>query len=606
VRLLKELYGVTLPDPSLDYCLNQLKKFCTELVEENVSHPWRTVIVSLSARARMSIAHSLFLFRKVIPQEKPRVEDYCSRMAEDQPKPDPEFQHFAVELTRRIFGCGWDSAYCRIASTSSLSVSSCSERSRSEGGGRGLMVQDRMLRAEFCSYVMTSCKSLTRGVSRVNVVESGGKWRTISIPPSIDGALRPLHKAMYAHLSRFEWLLRGDAKANRFKDFHRVPGEIFISGDYESATDHLNSHLQLAILNELLDSSWRVPEGVKDHVRSLYSEPVLEYGGVTYVKRRGQLMGDLTSFPLLCLINYITFRYCIRRKVPVRINGDDIVFRATPEEAASWERGVAKGGLKLSQGKTMRNSRFFTLNSALFEGLGNKDRRVGAAGVGFVRARAIWPGSSVAESTLSLSDRFHSVAPSMGRQRARVVREFFLRQNEKFVHASRRSITRGLGLSVDREMLHSLGMWHRELFYLEQPVERPLPVLVSGGVPEGFVQVQASKIGPDLARQGEDRFKSALLHLAWTEPYDPKNFNDDAIFRRIREGASPYGINHFKGIGKVRRMLRCSRRTLWKWVYLRCNESLFGRERSQRGKCVWVSQDMLCSIRQYVNFVKPV
>jgi hypothetical protein len=172
---------------------------------------------------------------------------------------------------------------------------------------------------------------------------------------------------MYSHLSQFQWLLRGDAKSVRFKDFTPVEGEIFVSGDYENATDNLNAELQLAILDELLSRSYTVPTGVREHAMSIYNS-ALVCDGLTdpVIQRRGQLMGQLTSFPLLCLVNYITFRYSIRRPVPVRINGDDIVFRATPEEVTLWERNVAKGGLTLSLGKTLKHSRAFTLNSTPF------------------------------------------------------------------------------------------------------------------------------------------------------------------------------------------------------------------------------------------------
>jgi hypothetical protein len=37
---------------------------------------------------------------------------------------------------------------------------------------------------------------------------------------------------MYDHLSRFPWLLRGDAKTRKFREFVHVPGEVFVSGDY--------------------------------------------------------------------------------------------------------------------------------------------------------------------------------------------------------------------------------------------------------------------------------------------------------------------------------------------------------------------------------------
>lgn len=604
--MLEEIYGVSLPYPTLVTDLNQLNKFCSGLIEKDGTHLWKTVVSSLSARSRMGLAHSLFLFRKVIPKKKPDVQAYLNTMAEAQPHPDPHFLDFARKETGRLFRSGWDRKYCRKACTSVLSTSSCAEEGRKTGGGRGITAQSKWLRSEFCSYVMTSARCLPRRASKVCIVETGGKWRTISIAPRVDRALSAFHDTMYDHLSQFKWLLRGDAKSSKFKDFFRVDGEIFTSGDYENATDNLNLILQRAILDELLSSSVNIPEGIKEHAQSLYSPSLLEYSGTLYARRRGQLMGDLTSFPLLCLVNYITFRYSTRRldpfrRIPVRVNGDDIVFRSSPAVSEKWESDVAKGGLTLSKGKTLKDPRFFTLNSCLFEGGRSKAR-----GVGFVRPRAIWSSTSLAEQVLSLNSRFYSSSVSMGGDKKRLVRQFFLRQNEKAVHASRRSITRGLGLCADREMLHCLGMWHRELFYLEPVIERPLPSLVKGGVPDGYVQVNKSWLSPEMLTEATTRFYSALTSFAWTEPYDPKTQDDDALFAAIREGCSPYGINHFTRLHVVRRMLRLTRREMWQWVYIRRNESVFGRVRPEKAKRVWVHEDMLGSLRQHVFFVKPI
>jgi len=607
IGLIEDLYGVDLPHPNFRGDLSELKKFCTGLVECHSDHPWKAIVSSLSARSRAGIAHSLFLFRKVIPQEKPNEVLYVRRMAQAQAPPARDFLNFARNLTRRIFRPGWDvKFYGGYCTSSVLSTSSCSETSRKDGGCRGLEVQSRWLRSEFCSYVITGATRLQRCASRIGVIESGGKWRTVSIPPRVDAGLRPLHSSMYSHLSRFKWLLRGDAKADKFKSFSRVAGEIFVSGDYESATDNLNSVLQCAILDELLDNSFLVPEGVKSHARSLYETPLLSCKEGTFVQRRGQLMGNLTSFPLLCLVNYITFRYSTRfvdplRRIPVRINGDDIVFRTTPTVARQWESDVAKGGLVLSIGKTMKNSRFFTLNSALFEGLSNKSRAVG-----FVRPRSCWSAGSASEQVFSLRSRYYAFSSGMGGKRTSVAREFFIAQNERTVHLSRRSLSRGLEMKVDQGLLRRRGLWHRELYYLEQDVEQPLPLLEKGGVPEGFVQVSASRVSVDMATEGRNRFNAALYAQCWNEPYDPKSSSEDVRLAAVREGCSPYGINHIKGLAKIRQMLRLSRNKLWKWVFLRSNESVFGRVRWSRPKRVWVSLDMLSGLRQHVDFVKAI
>jgi ABC-type phosphate/phosphonate transport system permease subunit len=40
-------------------------------------------------------------------------------------------------------------------------------------------------------------------------------------------------------------------------------GELFVSGNYESATDNLNSEIQTEILRLVLEQTRSVPEGIK-------------------------------------------------------------------------------------------------------------------------------------------------------------------------------------------------------------------------------------------------------------------------------------------------------------------------------------------------------
>lgn len=81
-------------------------------------------------------------------------------------------------------------------------------------------------------------------------------------------------------------------------------------------------------------------------------------------------MGSLLSFPLLCLQNYIAFRFFVsEEECPddhVRINGDDIVYRAKRHIIERWMGGVASLGLELSSGKTFLDGNFFSLNSTYF------------------------------------------------------------------------------------------------------------------------------------------------------------------------------------------------------------------------------------------------
>lgn len=531
------------------------------------------------------------------------MDEYVEGLGRPQGPPDESFLDFARRMTRHLFREGWDRTYQDACLTSSLPLTSCSEAGRKDGGCRGWSAEERMNRAEFCEYVLKAVVPKQRGVSRVQAIETGGKWRIVSIPPRVDNCLRPLHKAMYSHLSRFSWCLRGDAKANRFKDFSPVEGEVFVSGDYESATDNLNSDLQVAIMEELLNRASTVPRGIAEHAIQTYRSALVYGSGPgrrTVVQARGQLMGQLTSFPMLCLVNYITFRYSIRRPVPVRINGDDIVFRATPDEFARWERNVAKGGLKLSVGKTMVHSRAFTLNSTPFWACAS-----GARLVGFIRPKALFPQGSQSDRLVSLNGRFYSACAGFGGSRKSVVRRAFVLLNQNSIHLGRRSLTRGYGLAVDRGMLHDVGMWHRELFYLEQVDEPRLPLLDKGGLPKGWAQIPRSWFASrDEIDDWERQWMAECVWHAWFGQFQPSDFSEDNYLASVREGCLPYGLGSL-GSARVRRMLGLTRRAMWDWVNRRRNESVFGLVRRDRGKGVWVSVDRLPP-RAPVVFVKSM
>jgi len=594
VDALNRLYNLSLAVPQVKD-LSELSKFCLGLVEKDKTHLWWREVRCASVRSRFGISHSLFLFRKVIPKEKPLVSDYVDKLAVAQDRPDEDFIAFARSLTSRLFRPGWDRVYQDSCLTSSLPLTSCAETGRRGGGCRGLWRDEWESRAEFCEYVLKSSVAASRGVSRVKAIETGGKWRIISIPPRVDNALRPLHKAIYSHLSQCPWLLRGDAKAGRFKDFTPVEGEVFVSGDYESATDNLNSVLQLEILDVLLSHAYTVPQGIVEHVKQIYHSALDDGSGRVVLQQRGQLMGQLTSFPLLCLINYITFRYCVRRPVPVRINGDDIVFRATPAEVARWERGVAKGGLTLSKGKTLIHRRGFTLNSTPFWACPG-----GAQSIGFLRSSALFPKGELSQQIVSLNGRFYSACSGYGAERKREVRNLFLRLNQKAIRASRRSVTRGLGLAADEVMLKACHLWHRELFYLEQVKEPTLPC-VEAGLPRGWKQVSAAWMSREAVLRWERLWASECVDFAWVHQPSLDESSEDTKMRKIREGVPPYGLGNLIA-PRVRRILRMTRSQVWRWVNQRRNSSVFGRVRPSQGRRVWVEVSLLAA-RTQISFV---
>jgi len=523
----ERLLRVDLPWPSLSGAdpgrrLSSFKQFCSALLERR-SHLWDGVLQSqrVSSDMRWSLAHSLFLFRKTLSTDAPCVPDFIRRVSRPDGEADPLFLEFIRNEVPKLFRKGWDVSYPQRCLSSVVPTKSCSENPRMFGGSRGLILSRsdgwEEARADFIESVLCSMEPRLRGShSRVVAVPTSGKWRVLTVPPVEMNRLRPLHECIYNHLSRFKWLLRGDAKSQSFNDFCAKEGELFVSGDYESATDNLNSGVQKEILRLVLEGTRHVPRGiVVDAMLSFSLDlqcPVDGGPPCRGTQRRGQMMGNLLSFPLLCLVNYLTFRWLtMDSSIPVKINGDDIVFRSTPEVAHRWMEGVSAAGLVLSRGKTLLHRRYFSLNSLLFKGMG-----VGARAIPILRSRTLFGMEDTESPVGGLAGRFRSFCPGFFGQKRTLLRGVFLRENSGWINQSRRSLLRGLGVNVTAADLKESGLWARELRYLALPSEKVLLPTFScwSQVPEGF------EIGWRHVDRKKDRsinleLKQALLEAAW-------------------------------------------------------------------------------------------
>lgn len=551
---LSEVYSVDLPKVQRLWTrdFGPLKKFCGGLLEKGTTHEWRSAISRLSVRSRMGIAASLFLFRKVIPSPDPDIDQYCQNMSEPSPPGDPAFLRFAASELRGMFPRGWDRGYADRVLRSVPPVKSCMGSKREEGGVRGMTVRGEWVGFEgFRLFALATPSPSWLTPSRVCSVEAGGKKRIVSTPCADMNFLRPLHQTLYDRISRFPWLLRGDAKASALASFVSVSGEVFVSGDYEAATDNLNSNVQKSILRVILSRCTHVPPGIMSmaedslsmRVRPLMSSDI-------YRQNRGQLMGNLLSFPLLCIVNYLAFKYVVRRDVPVRVNGDDIVFRSTPEEQRRWAEQVGRSGLKLSVGKTMIDSRFFSLNSTWFHSTRSRVRLVPV-----LRSGAFGLGGTGELS--SLRGRFRSYAAGFGRSSREKLDRRWLRKHAGKICATNRSLRRGLGINPSFSALCGANLWFRESFYLSMAEERPLPpeegdVVWSVRIP-GWRMTYGSMSNTDIERQKEH---SALVTEAcWSTTFSPKesaeNYGDAVL-----DGTS--GFSSWLSERKRMRGLMCS------------------------------------------------
>lgn len=558
VELQCALYGVRLEVPSLpdqpdQYCAS-LKKFCSGLLEGCRNHPWRSKLRRLPARSRWSIAMSLFLFRKVIPSPEPSTADYLEKMSTPGPEADEDFLRFCRREVSRMFRPGWDAGFyenCCLRAT--VPVKSCIQRSMSHGGSRAHWLERG--HHDYVLSVLALESSPQLCASRVTPVYTGGKWRLVSVGDADLNLLRPLHSALYNHISRYDWLLRGDAKATRFKDFVRKEGEFFCSGDYESATDNLNANVQRCILESILNNSTSIPKGIRDLALQSQELELYARGCPKVTQRRGQLMGNLLSFPLLCIVNYLGFRYFVGEH-PVKINGDDIVFRAPMWKISRWMEGVGAAGLTLSKGKTLVDSRFFSLNSRLFEARGKK-----VSQVPIVRSTAL--GMRQDRYRLSsMAGRFYSCADGpWSRKRLTLIRTWFLKFNRQDILRSRRSVTRGLGLRARYEELVAAGLWARERAYLSFPagVETPLPtppaVLEQLRVPTGWSLRSAASVPRRIRRECREMIGPAFVECAWSDAA----LSTRDHFDEVGQVNFSFGLSEPRRLGKFSRLLQISK-----------------------------------------------
>lgn len=238
---------------------------------------------------------------------------------------------------------------------------------------------------------------------RTELVYSSGKPRIVTLYSSYNSeVLSPLHHALYATLQREGWLLVGSPTD---EDVRGLNGDgAYVSVDYRAATDNIRSEYCQAAVQVLIDKG----EGLTaDEVRCLRVVGELRFSNGAGADnfdpacwaesppaRRGQPMGSLMSFPLLCLINKTVVDLSLVDAVHkgkatwkefrahrCLINGDDLLYRELDSS-----RGILDGilfhggavGLVVNEEKTMVCPDWAEVNStAFYRGTKQKKTNVG-------------------------------------------------------------------------------------------------------------------------------------------------------------------------------------------------------------------------------------
>jgi len=595
VKILEKIHDISLPRhvfPLSNDMEKTVKQFCGGLLEP-CPHRWKPILRRRDLRTRVSIGGSIFLFRKVIASaEKPNRLAYAKSMSRPQPRASPGYRRHVRDMVSDMFPRGWDRGWAAQVEDFTLPTSSCLSNSKKKGGARGEYLEEKGLDDLTVARFFEGDPDFRIDPRVRPSVVWAGKWRLVTVASSSRSLLGPLHNLLYNRLSKFDWLLRGEADPKVFSGFEREKGEVFVSGDFESATDHLLLEISRLILQTATRNCQYVPRVVVEAgIESLVSQ--IEVDGVVFEQRRGQLMGNLLSFPLLCLHNYLSFKYAIPRgEVPVRINGDDIVFRARPDEVESWFKLVGSLGLVVSIGKTLVSGRVFSLNSSFFITKFSALPQL----IPFVRSTCLF---QKADGPEDLVGKLTSVVPrsAVGWRNARVIPQaYILEKNRSVIYRAQRSIRRGLGCdAVSRQALTRSGMWTRECFYNSLPRETHVPLRGIGwrqnAIPEGWHRVRVEV--EDLQQTRE--FISEVIELAWSKKPESRTDEDEnEYWGRVRAGTFRFTNRSRSDLSRLARLLGKS--TRFTEDYLRSDVPV---TRKEVGKLVWVKE---CGPQEGIQF----
>jgi len=170
-------------------------------------------------------------------------------------------------------------------------------------------------------------------------------------------------------------------------------GKSFNSGDFSAATDNLKQEAtkmiyckffeELFVTNPRLyyRGLYSLTKSQLDYERSVIPNYPLDsrfdHKSLEVVDQvNGQLMGNVLSFPILCIANYISYHISYEKyighkvrlwKTPsVLINGDDILFCTKEQHYKIWCNITKSCGLEPSVGKNYFNDKFLQINSELW------------------------------------------------------------------------------------------------------------------------------------------------------------------------------------------------------------------------------------------------
>lgn len=213
------------------------------------------------------------------------------------------------------------------------------------------------------------------GIVRRGVAKTKGKFRVVTMQSArVKRVLRPVHNALYDHITSFGWCVRGEVKEEDFLAVYNSTSDDIISGDYQAATDNIFQSAVESIV-EVFCEDPRLTSEERSVLRDSFSNLMWKssVSGRLHPIKRGSMMGNLCSFPILCLINKACHDiaaeevYGVGERRVGRFNGDDCLFGGNPAMYAKWRLVTSIFGLIVNEEKTEVSRRFGDLNSRCYD-----------------------------------------------------------------------------------------------------------------------------------------------------------------------------------------------------------------------------------------------
>lgn len=325
----------------------------------------------LRRHERWELALSVASIKRNLPssceRHTPSARPSWESNAFSQPPPtSSEYLAHVRRVATRIFRPGWDRDYYSFVRSHVPNPTSREpKRSRADQLWAGR-------REEFLTLTTSETDLAPVFQARYKEVMSAGKKRPLVIYDERVDLLGPLHKLMYSHLGKSDWLLCGPPTEKRMSSV--CVNACQTSVDLVAATDGLSHDVAHALLDTAFFSSLKIPRSIRALAKASLSPLVERMDGSRRAVRHGQMMGAYLSFPLLCLQSYCAASWAARfdKEARILVNGDDCVISAAREVSAQ----EYPPGFRLNDAKTIRSANVVEVNSTVFLRRGGKWREV--------------------------------------------------------------------------------------------------------------------------------------------------------------------------------------------------------------------------------------